>query len=189
MGYQNKEQCFIATDLFDSGRNKEVEKLRITKDRDFYLAWTGRAYQSWITEIYNYHTKEEFLKGDLCCENKEEMLFHHPKIWWDSIFLPKSPIGMLSVDINLPKLYFGEINQKGAMPAIPMEREQVVILGGHSEAAFKLIEGKKIPSSNILSEMEKIVLDLGEMYPQSIRGLTSYSITKGSIRQESYQGI
>lgn len=181
IGYQNKEQCFIVTDLFDSRRNREMEKLRRTKDKDFYMAWAGHTSRQWINEIYNHYTKEEFLKGDL---GYAEILLFQP------------PICMLYVDINLPKLYFGGIDKNGSPPATPLKEKKFIVCGCGMKSAIKLIEKSqfietraRIPSNKLLSAIEKVVLDLGEMYPQSVRGLASYSITKGLIRKESYQGI
>ena len=194
VGYQNKDECFIVTDLLYTIRSKkrELEKLRrIRRDNNFFLAWTGQANRGWDTDIYNRHNKEDFLNGNLSIAGKSELTLKHRKIKETKIRLFKPPIGFLAVDINMPKVYHGEINNEGFRSLDPLDEERITMLGYHTDDCLKLIKSSRqiADDEKFLSVLERSVLKMGRMYPGKIAGLASYSIKKGSIKRVSYQSI
>src|SRR3989344_3679241 len=141
VGYQNKDECFIVTDLLYTIRSKkrELEKLRrIRRDNNFFLAWTGQANRGWDTDIYNRHNKEDFLNGNLSIAGKSELTLKHRKIKETKIRLFKPPIGFLAVDINMPQVYHGEINNEGFRSLDPLDEERITMLGYHTDDCVQL---------------------------------------------------
>ena len=202
LGYQSQDQCLIATDLFEKGSdrdsNRGIEKLKRTKDEKFYMAFTGRKINPlWVTEIYNHHTKEEFLNGDLGLAGKKELKLSHPSMEDTVMYLFQPPIEMLSVDIDIPQIYFGILNGDRPTPFSYLSTDQFIALGYDTRTAIRLLHEKfdeifletNNSKDTILSVMEKIILEMGEKYPDYIKGLASYSIMQEKIRRESYRAI